>query len=100
MPWSSQTVVLCEAVLQGGLITLVPVSLCTADLQGGLQSDLSLALQHRASRRALDCGVWCPVYKGAPEMLSSCVVYRGANKLVISFSVALCAVDLLGWLRI
>ena len=40
----------------------------------------------------------CPVYKGISWMPSSCGVFRGADKLVIIFSVALCAVDLWGFL--
>ena len=42
----------------------------------------------------------CPMYRGTPGMPSSCGVFREADKLVISFSVALCAADLLGCLRL
>ena len=35
---SSQAVVLWEAVVQGGLWTVVSFSLCAAELQGGFQS--------------------------------------------------------------
>ena len=41
---SSQTVVLCEDVLQRGLKTVVSVSLCAAELQGGFQSVGSVVL--------------------------------------------------------
>lgn len=41
----------------------------------------------------------CPVYIAIPGMASSCGVFRGADMLVISCSDALCAMDLLGCLR-
>ena len=41
----------------------------------------------------------CPMYRGTPGMPSSCGIFRGADKLVISCSVALCATDL-GCLRL
>jgi hypothetical protein len=79
LQWSSQAVVLCEAVLGGGewLQIVVSVSLFEAELQGCFQSVGQL-----------------------PCMPSSCGLFTGADKLTISCSVTLCAADLLGCLRL
>ena len=42
----------------------------------------------------------CLVYRGTPGVPSSCGVFMGAHTLVISCSVSLCAVDLLGCLSV
>ena len=56
---------------------------------------------HRVPGRSTGvCVAHCPVYKGAPGIPSSFGVFREANKLVVSCSVALWAADLLGCLRL
>ena len=97
---SNQSVVLCEAFLQGTLWTVVFVSLCAAELQGGFQPVMVVALNAVEAPRFLQTMVLvaqlsCVQKNGMP---SSCDVFSGADKLLNSFSVALGAVFLLGCL--
>lgn len=72
---SSQAVMLCEAVLQGCLRTVVSVSLCSVTLQSGFQSVSSVA-QHIAEPlgRLQTVVPSCPVCRRSPEMPSGCGV--------------------------
>ena len=58
---SSQAVVLWEAVVQGGLWTVVSFSLCAAELQGGFQSVGSVDLHATEPPGGLQTVVGCPV---------------------------------------
>ena len=79
---------------------MVSVSLCAVELQGGFCSVDSVALHATDSPGSLQTVVSVvPVYRGTPVMPFSCGVFKGADKLVISCSVSLCAADLLGCLQ-
>ena len=101
-------------------MTVVSVSLCAAELQKGFLSVGSVTLHATETPGGLQKLVpSCPVYRGTTEVPSSCGVFRGADKLEISYSfalmqqicwdasgygvscpTALIIVDLLGWLMI
>ena len=66
---SSQAVVLCEAVLQGDLWTVVSVSLCAAEIQGGFHSVGSVVLHATKLPGVLQTGVSCLVALSTEELL-------------------------------
>ena len=50
---------MCVDILQGGLWTVVSVSLCAADLQGGFQTVWTVVVYTAEPERSSDCGVSC-----------------------------------------
>ena len=73
------------------LWTVVSLSVCAAELEGVFSL---LGQLHCMPQRSWEVFMLlgqlpsCPVYKGISWMPSSCGVFRGADKLVITFSVA------------
>ena len=78
------------------------ISLCAAKLQGGFHSVESFALHTTETLGGCQTLLWIaqlPCVQRNSGMPSSCGIFRVADKLMISCSVALCAVDLLESLR-
>ena len=82
---SSQTVDLCAAELKGGFQSVESVDLHVAEPPQCLQNVVLIAQ--------------LPCVQRNSGMPSSCGIFRVADKLMISCSVVLCAVDLLESLR-
>ena len=94
---SSQAVVPCAAFLQGIIWTVVSVPLCAAELPGVFWSVGSLALHATEPLGGLQTVV---SVAQLPCVQRSCGIFRGVDQLVTSYSVALCASDLLGCPRL